>query len=54
MWCGWGFYFRRPFEGQAGTHALQAQNKPPAKPVVMIFLEKIHKKLFPQNNLISL
>ena len=30
MWCGWGFYFRRPFEGQAGNRALQAQSKPPA------------------------
>ena len=38
MRCGWGPYFRRTFEVQAGNSPLQGQNKPPAKLVVLILL----------------
>ena len=41
MRCGWGPYFRRTFEVQAGNSPLQGQSKPPAKLVVLIYLEKI-------------
>ena len=37
MRCGWGPYFRRTFEVQAGNSPLQGQSKPPAKLVVLIF-----------------
>ena len=36
MRCGWGPYFRRTFEVQAGNSPLQGQSKPPAKLVVLI------------------
>ena len=36
MRCGWGSYFRRTFEVQAGNSPLQGQSKPPAKLVVLI------------------
>lgn len=38
MRCGWGPYFRRTFEVQAGNSPLQGQSKPPAKLVVLITL----------------
>ena len=38
MRCGWGPYFRRTFEVQAGNSPLQGQSKPPAKLVVLIAL----------------
>ena len=38
MRCGWGPYFRRTFEVQAGNSPLQGQSKPPAKLVVLIFV----------------
>lgn len=38
MRCGWGPYFRRTFEVQAGNSPLQGQSKPPAKLVVLILL----------------
>lgn len=37
MRCGWGPYFRRTFEVQAGNSPLQGQSKPPAKLVVLIY-----------------
>lgn len=40
MRCGWGPYFRRTFEVQAGNSPLQGQSKPPAKLVVLIYGEK--------------
>ena len=40
MRCGWGPYFRRTFEVQAGNSPLQGQSKPPAKLVVLIFIKK--------------
>lgn len=40
MRCGWGPYFRRTFEVQAGNSPLQGQSKPPAKLVVLIILIK--------------
>ena len=39
MRCGWGPYFRRTFEVQAGNSPLQGQSKPPAKLVVLIMTE---------------
>ena len=39
MRCGWGPYFRRTFEVQAGNSPLQGQSKPPAKLVVLISAE---------------
>ena len=41
MRCGWGSYFRRTFEVQAGNSPLQGQSKPPAKLVVLIALQEI-------------
>ena len=38
MRCGWGPYFRRTFEVQAGNSPLQGQSKPPAKLVVLIMV----------------
>ena len=38
MRCGWGPYFRRTFEVQAGNSPLQGQSKPPAKLVVLILM----------------
>ena len=38
MRCGWGSYFRRTFEVQAGNSPLQGQSKPPAKLVVLIII----------------
>lgn len=38
MRCGWGPYFRRTFEVQAGNSPLQGQSKPPAKLVVLIIV----------------
>ena len=38
MRCGWGPYFRRTFEVQAGNSPLQGQSKPPAKLVVLIVI----------------
>ena len=43
MRCGWGPYFRRTFEVQAGNSPLQGQSKPPAKLVVLIF-KRGHKR----------
>ena len=40
MRCGWGSYFRRTFEVQAGNSPLQGQSKPPAKLVVLILCNK--------------
>ena len=40
MRCGWGPYFRRTFEVQAGNSPLQGQSKPPAKLVVLICVSK--------------
>ena len=40
MRCGWGPYFRRTFEVQAGNSPLQGQSKPPAKLVVLIVYSK--------------
>ena len=45
MRCGWGPYFRRTFEVQAGNSPLQGQSKPPAKLVVLI------DKIYQQNKL---
>lgn len=44
MRCGWGPYFRRTFEVQAGNSPLQGQSKPPAKLVVLIDLPDIRQK----------
>ena len=46
MRCGWGPYFRRTFEVQAGNSPLQGQSKPPAKLVVLIaiFCDDITEK----------
>ena len=41
MRCGWGSYFRRTFEVQAGNSPLQGQSKPPAKLVVLIAFDLI-------------
>ncbi len=55
MRCGWGPYFRRTFEVQAGNSPLQGQSKPPAKLVVLIVkrhritVQYIHIKLFSQD-----
>ena len=43
MRCGWGPYFRRTFEVQAGNSPLQGQSKPPAKLVVLIIFTDIRK-----------
>ena len=40
MRCGWGPYFRRTFEVQAGNSPLQGQSKPPAKLVVLIAMSE--------------
>lgn len=45
MRCGWGPYFRRTFEVQAGNSPLQGQSKPPAKLVVLIDLFFLSKHL---------
>ena len=43
MRCGWGSYFRRTFEVQAGNSPLQGQSKPPAKLVVLIIFNGFRK-----------
>ena len=43
MRCGWGPYFRRTFEVQAGNSPLQGQSKPPAKLVVLIHIVRCNK-----------
>ena len=43
MRCGWGPYFRRTFEVQAGNSPLQGQSKPPAKLVVLIYSRIVWK-----------
>ena len=43
MRCGWGPYFRRTFEVQAGNSPLQGQSKPPAKLVVLIVKGKMNE-----------
>ena len=43
MRCGWGPYFRRTFEVQAGNSPLQGQSKPPAKLVVLIAVSDIQR-----------
>lgn len=45
MRCGWGPYFRRTFEVQAGNSPLQGQSKPPAKLVVLIMTEIVEQKI---------
>lgn len=45
MRCGWGPYFRRTFEVQAGNSPLQGQSKPPAKLVVLIFCDVCIRKI---------
>ena len=46
MRCGWGPYFRRTFEVQAGNSPLQGQSKPPAKLVVLIWRDRRYQ--YPQ------
>ena len=46
MRCGWGSYFRRIFEVQAGNSPLQGQSKPPAKLVVLIALQGLRVYTF--------
>ena len=46
MRCGWGPYFRRTFEVQAGNSPLQGQSKPPAKLVVLIMTDFIQKTIY--------
>ena len=43
MRCGWGPYFRRTFEVQAGNSPLQGQSKPPAKLVVLIYDARVKR-----------
>ena len=51
MGCGWGPYFRRTFEVQAGNSPLQGQSKPPAKLVVPLTALALDKKT--SNDIIS-
>ena len=46
MRCGWGPYFRRTFEVQAGNSPLQGQSKPPAKLVVLIVVDSNKSVLY--------
>ena len=45
MRCGWGPYFRRTFEVQAGNSPLQGQSKPPAKLVVLIMCVRCSRRM---------
>ena len=49
MRCGWGSYFRRTFEVQAGNSPLQGQSKPPAKLVVLILVLRRGEPALAQN-----